>query len=131
MLNNLNRIHLHNSHMSCDSAYPCSLQCFLAQSSTVLCPMSVGQTWRRKRDEALGYVSGLCYISVLLFGIIYLGHPKPTKTLFGVPKNRGFEGENLGFSWFWVLQVRNVVLSCEPSFSTRAEEIKMVFSQLP
>ena len=35
----------------------------------------------------------------------YLGHPKPSKTLFLVPKNPSFGGENHCFAWFWVLQV--------------------------
>ena len=32
----------------------------------------------------------------------HLGHPKPSKTLFLVPKNQVFGVENLCFSWFWV-----------------------------
>ena len=32
-----------------------------------------------------------------------LGHPKPSKTLFLVPKSQVFVGGNLCFSWFWVL----------------------------
>ena len=38
----------------------------------------------------------------------FLGHLKPSKTLFLVPKNQVFGGENsenLCFSWFWVLLV--------------------------
>ena len=40
--------------------------------------------------------------SVNLLFVNYLGHLKPAKALFWVPKNQVFEGENLCFSWFWV-----------------------------
>ena len=38
--------------------------------------------------------------------MLYLGHLKPSKTLFLVLKNQVFGGENLCCLWFWVLQVQ-------------------------